>query len=148
VVRAEVRPHLPADQYPTFVSACGHARTPGRDNAQSDGRCVGRKPQEKWSAQEHAGHLLDLEPLWMARVDDFLTDRDTLAVADLVIARPMKPTIMPRIAEILAGFRTARLRLVEHLGHLNLTFCANEPASASQAAHAARGLFVFCCRAR
>src|ERR1700692_1612572 len=42
-----------------------------------------QKPEEKWSAQEHAGHLLDLEPLWMARVDDFLTDRDTLAVADL-----------------------------------------------------------------
>ena len=41
------------------------------------------KPQNKWSAQEHAGHLLDLEPLWMARVDDFLSGRDTLAVADL-----------------------------------------------------------------
>ena len=27
-----------------------------------------RKPGEKWSAQEHAGHLLDLEPLWAARV--------------------------------------------------------------------------------
>jgi hypothetical protein len=26
-----------------------------------------RRPQEKWSAQEHAGHLLDLEPLWLAR---------------------------------------------------------------------------------
>src|ERR1700690_1474155 len=23
-----------------------------------------RKPEQKWSAQEHAGHLLDLEPLW------------------------------------------------------------------------------------
>ena len=33
-----------------------------------------RKPENKWSAQEHAGHLADLEPLWMARVDDFLTD--------------------------------------------------------------------------
>ena len=31
-----------------------------------------RKPANKWSAQEHAGHLLDLEPLWMVRVDDFL----------------------------------------------------------------------------
>src|ERR1700677_2531697 len=29
------------------------------------------KPGGKWSAQEHAGHLLDLEPLWMARLDDF-----------------------------------------------------------------------------
>src|SRR5882762_10108291 len=26
-----------------------------------------RKPQDKWSAQEHSGHLLDLESLWLAR---------------------------------------------------------------------------------
>ena len=29
------------------------------------------KPEGKWSAQEHAGHLADLEPLWMARVATF-----------------------------------------------------------------------------
>src|ERR1035438_5427697 len=44
-----------------------------------------RKPgeNEKWSAQEHAGHLLDLEPLWMARVDDYLANAPNLTVADL-----------------------------------------------------------------
>ena len=31
------------------------------------------KPQGKWSAQEHAGHLLDLESLWLARLKDYLT---------------------------------------------------------------------------
>jgi hypothetical protein len=31
-----------------------------------------RKPGDRWSAQEHAGHLLDLESLWMGRADDFL----------------------------------------------------------------------------
>src|ERR1700741_4738592 len=31
-----------------------------------------RKPGGKWSAQEQAGHLLDLEPLWMARVTDYI----------------------------------------------------------------------------
>ena len=41
------------------------------------------KPADKWSPQEHAGHLLDLESLWMARVDDFLAGGDTLTVADL-----------------------------------------------------------------
>jgi hypothetical protein len=30
------------------------------------------KPGDKWSAQEHAGHLLDLERLWFARVNAFL----------------------------------------------------------------------------
>jgi hypothetical protein len=75
------------------------------------------KPQEKWSAQEHAGYLLDLEPLWMARIDDFLTDRDTLAVADLGNRKTHEANHNAQeLAEILAGFRTARLRLVEHLG--------------------------------
>src|SRR5262249_18070595 len=42
-----------------------------------------RRRGDKWSPQEHAGHLLDLEPLWMARLEDFLRDGDTLTVADL-----------------------------------------------------------------
>jgi DinB superfamily len=41
-----------------------------------------RKPPEKWSAQENAGHLMDLEPLWMARIDDYLT-AENLTTADL-----------------------------------------------------------------
>ena len=40
------------------------------------------KTAGKWSAQEHAGHLTDLEPLWLARVEDFLADVDTLTIAD------------------------------------------------------------------
>src|ERR1700692_4511710 len=42
-----------------------------------------RKPQEKWSAQEHAGHLPDLEPLWLARVGDYVAGSDQLTAADL-----------------------------------------------------------------
>ncbi|MGH9779726.1 MAG: DinB family protein, partial [Candidatus Acidiferrales bacterium] len=42
-----------------------------------------RKPEGKWSIQENAGHLLDLEPLWFARVDDFLARKETLAPTDL-----------------------------------------------------------------
>lgn len=77
------------------------------------------KPQEKWSAQEHVGHLLDLEPLWMARVDDFLANRDTLAVADLSNRKTHEANHnAQQLAEILAGFRKARLCLVERLGTL------------------------------
>src|ERR1700731_1931822 len=41
------------------------------------------KAQEKWSAQEHAGHLLDLEPLWLARISDYVAASDQLTVANL-----------------------------------------------------------------
>src|SRR5271156_6502497 len=42
-----------------------------------------RKPQGKWSAQENAGHLLDLEPLWLARVDDYVAAAAELTPTDL-----------------------------------------------------------------
>src|SRR3981189_994862 len=42
-----------------------------------------QKPTEKWSSQEHAGHLLDLEPLWMARVDDYLAGGSEITPASL-----------------------------------------------------------------
>jgi uncharacterized damage-inducible protein DinB len=76
-----------------------------------------RKPGEKWSAQEHAGHLLDLEPLWVGRVDDFLKDTDTLTVADLSNRNTQEANHNAReLAEILAGFRAARLRWVNRVG--------------------------------
>ena len=69
------------------------------------------KPDNKWSAQEHAGHLLDLESLWMARLDDFLTSGDTLTVADLRNRKTDEANHNNRpLHEILAGFRAARTR--------------------------------------
>src|SRR5208282_3572446 len=41
------------------------------------------KPQGKWSVQEHAGHLLDLEPLWLARVEDYVAGSAELTATDL-----------------------------------------------------------------
>ena len=75
------------------------------------------KPGGKWSAQEHAGHLLDLESLWMARVDDFLAGGDTLTVADLSNRKTHEANHNTwELMEILAGFRTARLRLADRVG--------------------------------
>ncbi len=74
---------------------------------------------DKWSAQEHAGHLLDLESLWMARLEDFMTGGDTLTVADLTNRKTHEANHNARpLLEILTGFRTARLQLVERLGDL------------------------------
>lgn len=72
------------------------------------------KPKGKWSAQEHAGHLLALEPLWLARVEDFLTDGDTLTIADLSNRATDNARYNARSPEdLLADFRGARLRLVD-----------------------------------
>ena len=46
-------------------------------------RILIRKPDGKWSDQEHAGHLLDLEPLWLVRIGDYLKARGQLTAADV-----------------------------------------------------------------
>jgi uncharacterized damage-inducible protein DinB len=74
-----------------------------------------RKPlgTDKWSAQEHAGHLLDLETLWMARVEDYLTGTSQLTAADLSNRKTFQAQHNLRpIDEILAHFRAARSQLV------------------------------------
>lgn len=75
-----------------------------------------KKPAGKWSAQEHAGHMLDLEPLWMARVEDFLAGRKALSVADLSNRKTDEANHNARdVNEILAAFRAARLRLADRV---------------------------------
>jgi uncharacterized damage-inducible protein DinB len=75
------------------------------------------KPGDNWSAQEHVGHLFDLESLWMARVDDFLTGGETLTVADLSNRKTHETKHNNRnLADILTDFRAARLSLVDRVG--------------------------------
>lgn len=68
-----------------------------------------KKPAGKWSAQEHAGHLLDLESLWQSRLQDFAAGRQTLTAADLTNRKTDKAAHNTQaLAEILAAFRAAR----------------------------------------
>src|SRR5882724_8537802 len=85
------------------------------------------KQGDKWSAQEHAGHLLDLEPLWLARIDDFLKDGDILTIADLSNRKTHEANHNARpLTDILAEFRTARLRLVDHVAQFQPALFARQ----------------------
>ncbi|MFQ5695806.1 MAG: DinB family protein [Terriglobia bacterium] len=78
-----------------------------------------RKPDGKWSVQENAGHLLDLEPLWLARVEDFLAGAETLSAADLTNRKTHQARHNQRpLADLLADFRRARGALLERLDSL------------------------------
>lgn len=80
------------------------------------------KVQGKWSAQEEAGHLLNLEPLWLARVGDYLTDRGELTVADLTNRGTDEANYNVRpLEEILSGFRTQRASLLKRVEELEST---------------------------
>jgi uncharacterized damage-inducible protein DinB len=77
------------------------------------------KPGDKWSAQEHAGHLVDLELLWTARVDDFVAGGATLTAADLRNLKTEEASHNTRdVEEILGEFRAARRRLLDRVSAL------------------------------
>ena len=116
---------FPVEQHPNL---CARLRgTPARLEeivCGADRNVLVRKPGEnnKWSAQEHAGHLLDLEPLWMARVDDYTAEASQLTVADLSNRKTFEAQHNQRpIEEILAEFRSARSRLVSRVEKMDPT---------------------------
>ncbi len=68
---------------------------------------------EKWTIQEQAGHLLDLEWLWFARIEDFSKGAAMLTAADLNNRKTFEANHNARpIHEILAEFRLERTRAV------------------------------------
>jgi uncharacterized damage-inducible protein DinB len=86
---------------------------------------VTRKAQEKWSAQEHAGHLLDLEPLWLERVNDYVAANDQLATTDLQNRKTDAANYNTHALEtILADFRAARARLLNRTSELDASLFA------------------------
>jgi len=79
-----------------------------------------RKEGGAWSAQEHAGHLADLEELWLSRVEDYVAGRELLTVADLRIRKTDEAGHNGRVLEeILAEFRAARGRLLTRVEGLD-----------------------------
>jgi hypothetical protein len=75
-----------------------------------------RRDRDKWSFQEHAGHLLDLEPLGMSRLDDFESARDPLTAADMENRQTHEANHNANTIEnVLAAFRKERMAFVRRL---------------------------------
>jgi hypothetical protein len=104
-----------------------------------------RKPSEKWSAQEHAGHLLDLESLWMARVDDYVAGGAELTAADLRNRKTDEAHHNARVVEeILEAFREARGRLVKKVETMDAALFGGAICIRGWAADAIGGSLVLC----
>ncbi len=75
-----------------------------------------RKTSKDWSIQEQAGHLLDLEPLGMGRLDDYESGFPSLRPADLENRKTHEANHNSRtIRSLLSEFRQERLAFVERL---------------------------------
>jgi uncharacterized damage-inducible protein DinB len=75
-----------------------------------------RRDDDKWSIQEHVGHLWDLEALWLGRLDDFAAGTKTQRPADLQNRKTHEANHNAKaIDEILTSFRSARSAFVQRL---------------------------------
>ena len=108
---------LPIEMFPNIVERV--RGTPARleELTQDISReLLTRRDGDKWSIQEQAGHLLDLEELGMKRLDDFEAGRDRLAAADLANRKTHDADHNANTIEhILAAFRKERMKFVARL---------------------------------
>lgn len=115
---------LPVEMFPNIVERM--RGTPGRLEELTRGRSpefLTRREDGKWSMQEQAGHLLDLEELWMKRLDDYEAGRETLFAADLANRKTHEANHNANsIENILAAFRKERTEFVARLDSYDEAF--------------------------
>ncbi|MGH9370756.1 MAG: DinB family protein [Vicinamibacterales bacterium] len=77
-------------------------------------------PEGRWSIQEHAGHLLDLEPLWDQRLDDFEAGAAVLHAADIGNRKTHEAGHNERAPDDLTdAFRAARIAILARLERMS-----------------------------
>lgn len=108
---------LPLGMYPNVVERV--RGTPARLEDLTHGlprEVLTRRAGDKWSIQEQAGHLLDLEELGMRRLDDFEAGKETLVAAEMENRKTHEANHNAnRIENILSAFRRERMEFVLRL---------------------------------
>lgn len=115
---------LPVWMYPNVVERV--RGTPARLEDLTRGvppEILTRRDDDKWSIQEHAGHLLDLEQLGLDRLDDYEAESETLHAADVENRKTHEANHNTNIIEnILAAFRAERMKFVRRLDEYDAAF--------------------------
>jgi DinB superfamily len=115
---------LPVEMYPSVTERV--RGTPARLEDLTGGlprEILTRREGDKWSIQEQAGHLLDLEELGMIRLDDFEAGRDPLTAADLANQKTFAADHNANsIESILNAFRNERMEFVRRLDTYDESF--------------------------
>jgi hypothetical protein len=79
-----------------------------------------RRIDERWSVNEHIGHLIDLDELDHTRLDEFMAGAATLSAADMSNRRTHEAGYNDVVTgTILDYFRARRSELVERLEELS-----------------------------
>ncbi|MEP6636606.1 MAG: DinB family protein [Acidobacteriota bacterium] len=113
--------NFPGALYPEMIERL--SGTPARleDRIESvPAETLQRREDERWSIQENAGHLLDLEPLIEQRLDQYLAGAQELVPADMSNRKTFGANHNTvAVASILKNFREARMHVVTRLDLLD-----------------------------
>lgn len=111
---------FPVEVYPEMIERL--RGTPARleDRVQSIApEILTRRDGDRWSIQENAGHLLDLETLVSGRLDEYLAGAKTLHAADMSNRKTHEADHnQVSMSLILTSFRRDRTALVDRLDQL------------------------------
>ncbi len=118
---------FPADLYPEMIERLRGTPVHLEERVGSlPPEVLRRRDGERWSMQENAGHLLDLESLVRQRLDDYLANATALHAADMTNRKTYEAQHnQMAIATILSAFRDQRLQLVARLDSLPPEVFAN-----------------------
>ena len=101
---------LPTSRFPSLLERL--SGTPARldERTRSLPADVLTRPADgRWTVQENVGHMLDLEPLWLRRAEQFFAGESALVATDLANRRTHEANHNGRrLDDLLADFRAAR----------------------------------------
>jgi uncharacterized damage-inducible protein DinB len=111
---------FPVEIWPDVVERFRGAPARVEDRVKGLSREALTRSDGGWSIQENVGHLMDLESLWDARLDDFLAGAAELRAADITNrATTEAGHNLREIGGLLRAFRSRRERAAGRLGTLN-----------------------------
>ena len=109
--------NFPVELYPEMIERV--RGTPARleDRLRSlPAEILTRRDDDRWSIQENAGHLLDLESLVIQRIEEYVAGAATLHAADMSNRKTYEADHNAvAVASILREFREQRTRVVARL---------------------------------
>ena len=116
--------NLPLKMYPNIIERLRGTPARMEDRLGSLPReILTRRDGDNWSIQEHAGHLLDLGALDLARLDDYAAGSESLRPADLDNRRTYEANHnADAIENILRAFRAERSEFVRRLEEFDEAF--------------------------
>ena len=112
---------MPLSMFPNVLERL--RGTPARVQDQVGGLAPGqlqKRVGDAWSIQETIGHLIEVEALWIGRLDDFAEGLEQLRPADMSNQRTDAADYNSSdSATVLAGFRSTRDEFVRRLKQLS-----------------------------